>query len=183
MGRSYSGDIAGDFMPSPYQESDDAKNFGGFPTCGYYYYKGCDCQTTEVELDDEKRYCDRCYESFEEHFDNAVEEDEVKQEDKDIHGILVAEGHDINFQFLSNQLEEVQGHIAELEKHVLPFIDDFTMDATNDYHIDVDFGFTEEDNINQTDQNKFELLFARWCLAKQVEQCLIDHGECSFTCE
>ena len=179
MGRYYSGSISGKFWCA-IQNSNDAETFGGKLTNDYHYLC-CNCIA-----DTDIFYCDGCYESFEKHFDDAVEEGHLEQEDKDKPKILFGESDSFYIEFEEEQLEEVQGHIADLEKVVSKFVASFTMDADSDYKYEVklheeyesaDWGFTDKINYNEKE------LLARWCLAKQVEKCLIDNGECGFTCE
>jgi hypothetical protein len=184
MGRYYSGSISGKFWVAV-QDSDDATKFGGKLIKDYQYL----CCTCGVDSDDENDniYCDGCYESYEQHFNDAVEEGELEQEDKNKPKILIEEiDGSFYVTFEEEQLEEVQGHIAELEKVVSKFVKSFTMNAESDYEYDLkvhdEYG---DEACNFTDKityNEIELL-ARWCLAKQVEKCLIDNGECGFTCE
>jgi len=184
MGRYYSGSIAGKFWFGV-QDSDDATKFGGKLIKDYQYL----CCTCGVESDDENdnTYCDGCYESYEKHFDDAVEKGHVEQDQKDEPKILIEE-MDGSFYvtFEEEQLEEVQGHIADLEKVVSKFVASFTMNADSEYEYklklheeyeDADGNFTNKITRDETE------LLARWCLAKQVEKCLIDNGECGFTCE
>jgi hypothetical protein len=53
------------------------------------------------------------------------------------------------------------------------------MNKDDDYECDIEL--TNDNNIPQ-DELELELI-ARWCIAKQIEQCIIDKGECEFECE
>lgn len=176
MGRYYSGNIAGKFWFGV-QDSTDARNIGG-KVEKLYQYVSCGCSVENLRT----IYCGECYSDFDAHFNDArnnedFEEDEEEQEQ------LIRESSELQSFFNGSQLEEVRGHIADLEKVVSKFVKSFTMNADSDYEYElklheeyegVDCGFTDK-----ITRDEIELL-ARWCLAKQVEKCIIDKGECIF---
>jgi hypothetical protein len=178
MGRYYSGDISGKFWFAC-QTSDDAENFGGKME-KYESYAICGCRYEyDILLDwgRDKEYCRNCNDSHEEHL--------KKVKDEGFEDILV-ESESFDMVFNGDQLKEVQEHIAELDKTALKFIKSFTMNEDSDYEYDFEvkdeYACKDSDFNDKVSKQERELI-ARWCLAKQVEQCLIDNGECSFTCD
>jgi DNA polymerase elongation subunit (family B) len=176
MGRFYYGMITGKFWCAV-QNSNDAEEFGGTIT-DRFEYKCCGCF---VE-DKTQTYCDGCYESFEDHFSSAIDDELTDEDSKDEPNVLIEECDSIEMSFDDGQLEEVQKHITEYEKVVLPFIKKFTINKEKEYEYDIIF-VDEYENDQQKIPELTYALIARWCLAKQVEQCLIDEGSCSFNCE
>lgn len=182
MGRYYSGDIAGKFWFGV-QDSDDAENFGGNIE-EYETYACCGCRYEYDILEDrgrDKEYCRICYGSHEEHFEDA--------QNNDYEDILI-ESQSFDMVFDGDQLKEVEQHIIELNKTVLKFIKSFTMkNAESNYEYDFEINdiYTCKSNpfgdFNDLVSNQEKVLIARWCLAKQVRQCLIDNGRCTFNCE
>jgi hypothetical protein len=181
MGRYYSGDIAGKFWFGV-QDSTDAENFGG-KIDKYESYACCGCRYEyDILLDRgrDKEYCRNCYDSHEEHFEK-VKDDGFED--------LIVESESFDMVFDGDQLKEVEQHIVELNKSVLKFIKSFTMNAESDY----DYDFEINDiyickshpfgDFNDLVSNRERALIARWCLAKQVRQCLIDNGRCIFNCD
>ena len=178
MGRYYSGDISGKFWFGV-QCSADGENFGG-KIDRYETYACCGCRYEYDILMDrgrDKEYCRNCYDSHEEH---------LKQVKNDGFEDILVESQSFDMVFDGDQLKEVQEHIAELDKTALKFIKDFTMDAKSDYEYDfevVNKYIYGDSDFNDKVSNQERVLIARWCLAKQVEQCLIDNGGCTFNCD
>lgn len=178
MGRYYSGDIAGKFWFAC-QSSDDAENFGG-KIDRYELYAICGCRYEyDILLDRgrDKEYCRNCNDSHEEHL-KKVKEDGFED--------IIIESQFFDMVFDDDQLKEVQEHIAELDKTALKFIKSFTMDSDSNYEYDFeakDEYANEVGDFNDKVSNSERELISRWCLAKQVEQCLIDNGQCVFNCE
>ena len=179
MGRYYSGSISGKFWFG-IQNSTDARNIGGKVDM-LHQYICCGCSVEDLK----KPYCDGCYADFDEHFNDALENEDFTEEEEE-QKVLIRESSEFQSFFKGEQLEEVQGHIADLEKVVSKFVASFTMDADSDYEYKLklheeyegaDCGFTDK-----IKHDEIELL-ARWCLAKQVEKCIIDNGTCIFTCD
>ena len=82
MGRFYSGDIEGKFWFGV-QDSDDIKNLVTIKGNNDYSWKVCNCV---AEIDDSD-YCRSCYESKNEHIEQAIEEEEY-EDDYEIMTIL-----------------------------------------------------------------------------------------------
>lgn len=176
MGRYYSGSISGKFWFG-IQSSFDAKNIGG-KIDKLHRYVCCGCSVQDLE----KTYCEECYADFDEHFNAAFEDGDLDEEQEE-QKILTQDDNELQNSFTGEQLEEVQGHIADLEKVVSKFVASFTMNADSEYEYELklhekyegaDCGFTSEIKSDEIE------LLARWCLAKQVEKCIIDKGECIF---
>jgi hypothetical protein len=190
MGRYYYGMITGKFWFG-IQSSNDAEEFGGVAS-KVYEYECCHC-CAEIDIIINKNYCCGCYDSFEEHLSAAIDDGQIDEGSKDKPNVLITETDTIDISFEAGQLEEVQKHIAEYEKVVLPLIKKFTMNKDENYEYDYELvdepiimsksGLTFVDKSEKTIPEETLALIARWCLAKQVEQCLIDEGSCSFNCE
>jgi hypothetical protein len=65
MGRYYSGDIGGKFWFA-IQDSCDAEYFGNEPEEINVFYD-CSCHVHNDDLDNEKLFCENCFQSYEEH--------------------------------------------------------------------------------------------------------------------
>lgn len=176
MGRYYSGNIAGKFWFGV-QDSTDARNIGGKVDM-LYQYVSCGCGVEDLN----NLYCKECYADFDEHFNDALENEDF-EEDEEEQKVLTRESSELQSFFKGEQFEEVRGHIADLEKVVSKFVKSFTMNAESDYEYELKLHEEYEGaNCGFTDKithEEIELL-ARWCLAKQVEKCIIDKGECIF---
>jgi len=176
MGRYYYGNIAGKFWFGV-QDSTDARNIGG-KVDKLYQYVCCGCSVENLNT----IYCAECYSDFDLHFNDALENEDF-EEDEEEQEQLIREAGEYQYFFNGRQLEEVRGHIADLEKVVSKFVKSFTIDAEDEYKYDLklhekyegaDCGFTSEIKGDELE------LLARWCLAKQVEKCIIDKGQCIF---
>ena len=194
MGRYYSGMIAGKFWFGV-QSSNDAENFGG-SECIKYEYKCCGC-LVEGDTTIPNNYCNSCFKSFKHHYSKLLNKDSPDSWDSDKDSDseqnyddieidedveLVGESNFIEMNFEEDQLEEVQKHIAEYDKIVSPYIKLFIMDRNNEYRCDLTLIDEYENDYNKLSEDILTLI-ARWCLAKQVEACLIDNDYCSFDCE
>jgi len=174
MGRYYYGNITGKFWFAT-QDSNDAVNFGGMDGGDIMCYAGCGCHLKCGS----GHFCEDCYDDYDQHINSAIEDGHIEEEDKDKPDILIQECGFFEMSFDGDQLEEVQRHIAEYEKIVLPLVVSFKMDEADGYSYDLEL----QPEYYSTENRDTDALIARWCLAKQVEQCLIDKGECVFDCE
>jgi hypothetical protein len=174
MGRYYFGDIKGKFWFGV-QSSYDAVNLGGIMSDNLMLYFPCNC-----ELVCGKNFCDDCFDSFDDAFEEAKNQGFIDENaNKELEDVLLYESNYIDMKFEGHQIEKLQGHIEELYQKIGHYINKFTMNKDDDYECDIEL--TNDNNIPQ-DELELELI-ARWCLAKQVEQCIIDKGECEFECE
>ncbi len=162
MGRYYSGDICGKFCVAV-QCSYDADNF-----CipeqtrrDLFSFKECGCLNIQND-----KFCDNCYDSYEEHSQD-VGESEVIQE----------EVSEIEYHFTQNELEIVKDKLQEIGEELgSEVLQNLTISFKRDdgfeysYEIDDDILYDEE-------------LLIRYCFGKQIEACLIENGHCSFGCE
>jgi hypothetical protein len=172
MGRYYFGDIKGKFWFG-IQSSDDAVNLGGNMSDNLMLYFPCNCQ-----LVCGKNFCDDCFDSFNDAFEEAKNQGFIDENaSKELEDVLLYESNYIDMKFEGHQLVEIQGHIEELHNKIGNHIKNFTMNKEEDYEYDIELA--NEDNIEKKDLE----LIARWCIAKQIEQCIIDKGECEFECE
>lgn len=128
MGRFYTGDISGKFWFGV-QASDDADHFGveGEVICRWY---GCGC---EVECFHNDSYCEDCYNSLEEHIEDAKEsfeensdcsesdedtEDEDEDEEENLSSAttnLYYETEQLIYNFNSSYIEKVKTIVSELD--------------------------------------------------------------------
>lgn len=171
MGRYYYGDIKGKFFPA-IQSSYDGVTLGGICSNNLFLYHPCGCQLVEGN-----NYCNDCFDSFDQAFENAISDGYIDEDaNRELEDVLVYESDCIDITFEANKLEELQIHISQLYEKVGHYIKDFVIDKNDDY----------EYNINLIHNNIPEVqleFISRWCLAKQIEQCIIDKGECVFECE
>lgn len=170
MGRYYYGDIKGKFWTA-IQSSYDGVTLGGICSDNLLLYYPCDCQVVEGN-----KYCNDCFESFDQAFEQAISDGYIYEDaNSELENVLIYESDCIEITFEGNKLEELQIHISQLYEKVGHYIKDFVIDKNDDY----------EYNINLIHNNIPEVqleLISRWCLAKQIEQCIIDKGECVFEC-
>ena len=172
MGRYYFGDIKGKFWFGV-QTSDDAVNLGGHTSDNLMLYFPCNCENIYG-----KKYCNDCFHCFEDAFEEAKNQGFIDEDaNKELEDVLLYESNYVVINFEGHQLKEVQGHIENLFEKIGIHIKKFTMNKDEDYEYDIEL--SNEDNIQKEELE----LIARWCLAKQIEQCIIDKGCCEIECE
>ena len=98
-------------------------------------------------------------------------------------------------RFEGDQLQEVEGHVSTLQDQLGDLVKYFQMgDVDDGYEYDFDRvdiqsnnddDETEEEEADdsKSDGDEKRVLVARYCLARQVLQCLKDNGRCYFYCE
>jgi hypothetical protein len=170
MGRWYCGDIEGKFAFG-IQDSDDASYFGvDYEDVMSYYVCGC-----IYEEGINEKYCDGCYESFEEHL-QAVHENE----DNTFTECIERFPSQIKYNFQSKHIEQIEEKLEDLFNKLADDYDfdwdclDFQIDGDN-----YDVSWSVEEDIGE---GAVELIY-RWCLGKQILHCLKTKGECSFVCD
>ena len=173
MGRYYYGDIAGKFWFAC-QSSYDAENIGGIVSVGRMVYMICNCEYEHSA----HKYCHICYDSYEEHLKDLREDDFITKDN--IPGDnqpLIWKNSEVDCYFDEGSLEIVEEHIKTLYEKIGHLIEDFTMEnEENSYEYDIDWN----EEYLDIDTKKEEELVARYCLARQVAQCIKDKGECHF---
>ena len=168
MGRFYNGDIEGKFWFGV-QESNDADHFGvegqilkNWLVCGCEVGSSCE------------NYCDGCYDTYQEHLDDAIDE-EIQIED----GKLFEESNQLSYEFNLDHLSDVKKVVKQLESEYGHFItsfeieDDFTKGDSITYEVDI---------VEEIEKNKNEemVFIARLCLGKQILYCLEKYKKCTF---
>ena len=193
MGRYYYGDISGKFWFAC-QSSDDADYYveigEGYPILRY---KVCNCIYDEAYSE----YCSDCYDSYDEHYKAYKDDDFYDDDDDDDVKLYYDEAGEIRFDFYKDEIEYVENQLELIENKLgQEFLNkiNFKMNKDDDYSYDLDYdihshkrylsknGFWNFDNEKdiEIDVDKY---LARWCLGKQILQCLKDKGQCSFDCE
>jgi len=210
MGRYYFGDIKGKFWVAV-QFSDDAVNFGGVSSSDIILYYPCDCEYVHGKkyCND----CFQCFEdAFEEAKSLGYIDENTNKEIEDIL-LYESDHINIKFQGCQLQevqrhIDELHKQIGHyIKKFTMNKDDDYEYDI--ELVNDDNSGNNNSDNITplritnaqsvsprslttahkvdvlnvQMCKQDEKILIARWCLAKQVEQCIIDKGECEFECE
>ena len=187
MGRFYNGDIEGKFWFGV-QNSDDIENLVNITPNTDYSWKACNC-CAEVDCMD---YCKTCYETKEEHINDAIEQEEYDDSclyyeecshgynlDKEIHYQELVD----NMELLKQELpEEVIKHFENIEQN-----DDILNAFTGvfDQYLPFVNEKKEEKEGEEKGEEKKELavLVARYTLGYQIEYCLRTTDMCNVNCE
>ena len=214
MGRYYFGSIKGKFWFA-IQSSGDATNFKNpinFPgPIRCYDYSQCCCFVEDFD----KLYCNECYSSYEEHYNNI--DDDCKDYYYD--DALIQENNYVKYIFKKYELKYINKILNELEEQIgselIEYIN-FTFDTnssdtnSSDDEDDEDeenntddkeeinnsdddkednnyFEYSINNNIFKADEeekykDKFELI-ARWCLGRQIKECVEKNDICEIFCE
>ena len=183
MGRFYNGDIEGKFWFGV-QDSNDIENLVTITSATEYAWKVCNCVA-----EDSDEYCKCCYDSKEDHINDAVEQDEYDHEDE--HECLYYEecsqGYTLDkgthYQELVDNMNVLK---TKLGDEIIKMFD--TIEQTDD----ILNAFTGVFNTThgylknvKTDEEYGELvvLVARYTLGYQIEYCLRTTGSCNVNCE
>ena len=182
MGRFYYGDIEGKFWFG-IQDSNDIEYLVSIEPFNYYSWKVCNCSAEINDYD----YCTDCYESINDHIENAIEEDEYDDEclyyediyygyslDKEIHyDQLLA-----SMSKLKNEIDDKIIKEFDKIKQTDDILNAFTgvFNKTCDVLNSITFD-SEEKRIQQL------CLLARYTLGYQIEYCLRQTGSCNVQCE
>jgi hypothetical protein len=178
MGRYYWGDIEGKFWFAC-QSSNDVENICCITCFPTYFYRGCDC----IKNNGDEDYCTNCYEDFEEHQQKL--EIDSQNEDPFVKGDKLWYENEsiIKYYIELEDLHEIQESIEELNDIIGQYIEVLTF-KKEDKGYEYDFEFTYAyKNLESDVQKPKDKLIARYCLARQIELCLLKKGECSMTCE
>jgi hypothetical protein len=182
MGRCYYGDIEGKFWVA-IQSSDDVENLVSVEPYNFYSWKVCDCR---AEIDDYD-YCTDCYESIDDHIEQAIEEDEY--EDKCLYYEEGYNGYSIDKDIHYNELMDSMTRL----KSNLPnkIIEEFDKIEQTDQILNAFSGVFNDSlkvldiiTFNNEDEKVSQLrLLARYTLGYQIEYCLRTTGSCNIQCE
>ena len=187
MGRFYNGDIGGKFWFG-IQDSNDIENLVNITPNIEYAWKACNC-FAEIDCDD---YCRCCYETKEDHINDAVEQCEYDDTDKCLYYEECSHGYSLdkethykelitNMELLKKEIpEEIIKEFENIEQND-KILDAFTgvFDQTHPIvnKINDDFVYSE------SKKKGFAMLVARYTLGYQLEYCLRTTDSCNVTCE
>lgn len=183
MGRFYSGDIEGKFWFGV-QDSDDIENLVNITPNTEYAWKVCHC-FAEIDCD---VYCKTCYETKEEHINDAVEQGEYDDSclyyEECSHGYCLDK--ETHYQELLDNMNELKTIIPDEIIQTFDKIEQ-TDDILNaftgvfDKYLPVINEKNEEEN--REERQKINVLVARYTLGYQIEYCLRTTGSCNVNCE
>jgi len=161
MGRYYRGDISGKFWFAV-QCSLDASHFGEEYTEVYEFY-GCGCVIEHInKVPNEKSYCEDCYSSFEEHYNDSP---------LDAAGTWFIANY-VNYDF--TDIDEVRKRVEFLEKRFGSRIKKYTITDEDEITYDVETYHLSRRSAEYV---------ARLCLGRQILYCLETKGRCTFVAE
>jgi hypothetical protein len=177
MGRYYWGDIEGKFWSC--QSSFDVENICSID-CNetFYLYLGCGCTfTTEPEL-----YCAKCFKNIEEHRQLCIEEGYIEEDDVS-EKLWVINESIFEYEIELEDLHEIQETIENLNDIIGQYIEVLTFKKKDKgYEYDFELTYAYKNLESDVKKQKDELI-ARYCLARQIELCLLKKGECLMICE
>jgi len=188
MGRFYNGDIEGKFWFG-IQDSYDINNLINVNHINSYIWKSCSCYVENVG----EEYCHDCYESKEEHINNAIEDGEyVEDSDNDEYcKKLYYEENVIEYNLEKDKhYQELIDNMAVIRKDInKDIIAEFDKITQDDNILDAFTGVFDNtlntlNSINNIENNREQLLLvARYTLGIQIEYCLKKNGTCNVNCE
>ena len=181
MGRFYSGDIEGKFWFGV-QDSDDIENLVNITPNTEYAWKACNCF---AEIDED--YCSCCYETKEEHINDAIEQGEY--DDSCLYYEECSHGYSLdkethyeelvtNMELLKQEIpEEIIKKFENIEQ-----TDDILNAFTGvfDKYLPV---INEKKEEKEGEKKELSVLVARYTLGYQIEYCLRTTGSCNVNCE
>ena len=201
MGRFYWGDIEGRFWFGV-QDSDDISNLINLTYISTYSWKCCDCGTdADINYD---KYCNECYDSYEEH-KQAIHEDEYTDNgDADTHDDVYAnkvvdmseklyyQNNDISYEIYKDEhYDELLKSLKELEPNLTDKVmqefanidhDDKILNTFEKSFEKAELVFKEEVKNGLLDKSVAKIL-ARYILGTQIKYCLEKNDYCTITCE
>jgi len=177
MGRFYTGSIEGKFWFAC-QSSSDVENICSITYTPRHYYNGCGCFH---ELNYDKPYCVSCFENIEDHRESIISNGGgIKDSEK----LWELNEDEISYYIDEEEhLEEVQATINELEAQIGQYIEILTFgnkDENYEYYIEISDSIKD---LKTEERAQTNALIARYCLARQIELCLIEQGNCFMECE
>lgn len=182
MGRYYNGDITGKFWFGC-QSSNPMEQFGAVELGSRVEYLGCGC-LCEFDADepDEKAYCSDCWESYEQHLDEAKE----VNGDDEITDTWFADLDSGEWEFNRKQFE-LNG-VAFINQHQELFdkyINKITIDTT-DMEYDVEWKIDENGKDYAKEHIDEDEILADLCMLKQIQKFFEknpDEDICSWNAE
>jgi hypothetical protein len=179
MGRYYNGDIEGRFWFG-IQSSDDISNLVNVKPHVYYTWNVCDC-VAEIDY---QEYCRNCYETKQNHIDDAINND--KYEDN----CLYYEEYTTSYCLdKCTHYTELLVNMNELKMEINDeIIKEFDKIEQNDDILNAFTGVFDKtlkihNELNKLKENKLSELVARYTLGYQIEYCLRTTGDCNISCE
>ena len=188
MGREYFGDISGKFGVA-IQSSSDIENLINIEYLNEYEWYGCHCfiECTELSELNKKKFCDSCYDSFQQHYEEAKEDyDDLDEEDE-----LYTESNTISYNIYKDEhYEKLIKNLNEIEK-ILPkdVVSEFknieeNNELINGYSEIYNECYNKINKYNGEDNFKKKLeLFLRYKLGFQVKYVLNTQDHCFLNCE
>ena len=182
MGRYYNGDIEGKFWFG-IQGSDDIENLISIEPYTFYIWKICNC-AANIEDND---YCSDCYESKNEHIEEAIDEEEY--EDGCLYYESGSSGYSLDKETHYNKLLD---SMNTLKKNInIKIMEEFDKIEQNDKILNAFTGVFDKiikvlfkNNFkNEAEKNNQEVLVGRYTLGYQIEYCLRTTGSCNINCE
>ncbi len=180
MGRYYFGTISGKFWFAT-QSSDDAAHFKNKisytepPRC--LEYAECCCFVEDMK----DNYCKKCYSSYEEHYE-AIDDEEL-QENYICNSPLMYENNYIKYYFYDYELDFVTDKLNKIKNEITIDFDKIGFRLIKDDKESIEYELDNFDYINNIKNEEQEILIARWCLGKQIEQSIKEKGYCEIYCE
>ena len=198
MGRYYWGSIEGKFWVAV-QPSSDIENLVNCEYQQHYCWEVCGCT---LEEDDHQRvqkqctleceencihfFCKDCFETQQEHYEEALEEGCIEEGEA-----LYHEENSISYNLDESHYEELVKNMEELQKQLPTSIVDFYKTVEhNEKIIDASFFYEPPNtiseqiaNLEEKELKKVLPLIARYQLGLQIKYCLKKEGSCSVGCE
>ena len=201
MGRFYWGDIEGRFWFGV-QDSDDISNLINLTYISTYSWKCCDCGTdADINYD---KYCNECYDSYEEHKQAIHEDEDTDNGDADTHDDVYAnkvvdmseklyyQNNDISYEIYKDEhYDELLKSLKELEPNLTDKVmqefanidhDDKMLNTFEKSFEKAELVFKEEVKNGLIDKSVAKIL-ARYILGTQIKYCLEKNDYCTITCE
>ena len=147
------------------QDSCDATNFGVEPK-DELCYSCCGCLADDVEL-----YCSICYESYDDHKKEYLENNDIEDENN---FRLIEESNFIYYNFTSDNIHNIQDVLNKIEEEIDVSKVEYTIEDKQGEAVSYDISGELPENSE---------LLARWCLGKQILYYLNKYNECNFSCE
>lgn len=178
MGREYFGDIEGKFAFG-IQNSDDIENLVNIDYLEQLCYFVCGCIYNEEEG---SKYCKDCYESYEEHLNDAHEE-ECLENDENIlfhedNVIIYIIKKDVHYTEFKNNMKNIKDLLPELVTEKFEEIKD---------NEDIINGYSEIFKPVVEEMDKYvehkSIYFHRYKLGMQINYILNRQDTCSIYCE
>ena len=186
MGRYYSGNINGKFWFAC-QSSDAMEKYGAVLHDPMFRFKSCGCRC-DYTPDDEKDYCEECFNSYEDHIK------EVRDETDDDNDTECFEEDETggNFTYDKDMFEDQGLPFIEEHKDLFnKYIESITFDDDDDYAYEEKWVVTEDDERPDAFESRDDggtrptreenKILADLCMLKQIQH-FFEKEECE-SCE